>query len=246
MCENRLGKLLNLVRGTLAETLVPAILPATCGGCGWPGDWFCQRCEVMIEPEPGPGCWRCGRSGQRRRDCVRCRELFPERLILLRSAFVLNGVLRRGIHRFKYLREYRRGDDLGARLAGRTPEMLPSSFQPDIIVPVPLHPRRRRQRGFNQSEILAGHVGAELDVTLDLCLERIRNTDSQTRLSGPDRERNVAGAFSVRADADYVEGKRVLLIDDVSSTGSTVASAAQALQEANVGEVGALVLAREG
>ena len=118
---------------------------------------------------------------------------------------------------------------------------LPRDERFDGVVPVPLHWRRRWQRGFNQSELLARAIARSRGVPLMAALRRVRHTATQTGLSNTSRRRNVAGAFQVRLP---VAGKRILLIDDVMTTGSTVAACAAALRRAGALRIVVLTVAR--
>ncbi|HEV8713562.1 MAG TPA: ComF family protein [Candidatus Binatia bacterium] len=114
----------------------------------------------------------------------------------------------------------------------------------DLIVPVPLHPDRLRWRGFNQSLILARAVGCARQLTVDpFLLERIRPTVPQTQLSASERRANVRGAFAVRA-TERLEEKRVLLVDDVYTSGATVEECAKVLYRAGAEVVDVFTLAR--
>jgi ComF family protein len=114
---------------------------------------------------------------------------------------------------------------------------------PDVILPIPLHPRRQRQRGFNQSALLAVHVGRQLTIPVNQkAMKRVRYTNPQTGLSPEDRLENVRGAFS--ADSHQVDSKQILLIDDVFTTGATMSAAADALLAAGAAGVSAYCLAR--
>jgi ComF family protein len=113
----------------------------------------------------------------------------------------------------------------------------------DVIVPVPLHPRRLRERGYNQATLLAQVLGRRMERPVRAkAVERVRNTRSQMRLDAAERRSNVAGAF--RSLDDRVSGRRILLIDDVCTTGATLDACAKALQEAGATWVHALTLAR--
>ncbi|XBQ14793.1 MAG: ComF family protein [Oceanicaulis sp.] len=151
--------------------------------------------------------------------------------------------------------EHSRGLPLALKHAGRTDglaafgrwmaragrEFLPEA---DALVPVPLHPSRLRQRRFNQSLLLARAVSRASGVAVEPhALARVRKTGTQGGLSARSRTRNVAGAFRVR-DRSKVEGRRLVIIDDVHTTGATLAACARALSRAGAAEVNALTLAR--
>lgn len=157
----------------------------------------------------------------------------------VRSLCEFSGPVRESILRLKYHGEYSRASWHGQALAALYSEL---GWQVDRIVPVPLHRKARRRRGYNQSEKLARAMSSTLDVKLDELLERRRDTPSQTRLKGDERRTNVSGAFGVRGD---VSGLRILLVDDVVTTGSTLVSCASALVEAGAGEVRALTIATD-
>lgn len=153
---------------------------------------------------------------------------------------VFDGPLRRAIHAFKY--NYTR--DLAVPLG----EMLATFWRAfplpaDVVVPVPLHPRRLRERGYNQSALLAVYLGECTGLpVLTESLHRIRHTRSQARLDARQRKQNVAGAFACLGDA--VRGRSVLLVDDVCTTGATLEACSVALKEGGARSVWALTLAR--
>ncbi len=149
------------------------------------------------------------------------------------------GPLRQLIHLFKYdcVRP------LAAPLGSFLVSALPRSEQIDAVVPVPLHWRRRWQRGFNQSELLARRVAERYGLRVLRALRRKRATASQAGLTSSRRRANVSGAFTVRRRQD-VEGRRILLVDDVFTTGATVSACGAALKRAGARRVVALALAR--
>ena len=189
--------------------------------------------------------------------CVQCRAPF-------RSSFPLDeqglcGLCRRGvsgfdaaysfgfyedelrelIHLFKYGRVQPLGKPLGRLLA----VALPRDQEFDLIVPMPLHWRKRWQRGFNQSALLATEIGRRSNVPVKNALRRIRPTATQAGLTNAKRRLNVSGAFRARKRA-VLDGQRVLLVDDVMTTGATAASCARALKLAGAKRVTLLTLAR--
>ena len=160
--------------------------------------------------------------------------------------------MRDAIHRLKYKGERLAAGPLGALMAAnlelRFISRWPGSLWPtsvDALVPAPLHPRRLRSRGYNQSALLAREIGKRLGLPVreDLLL-RIRNSRPQVETQSPQERRdNVAGSFECRAEAT---GLTALLIDDVATTGSTLSECAKALKDAGATQVYALTLAREG
>lgn len=149
------------------------------------------------------------------------------------------GRLRKLIHLFKYDRMRPLASHLGRLMAAA----LPAGEQVDAVVPVPLHWRRRWGRGFNQSELLARVVARRYGLKVCPALGRGRATASQAGLTSPMRRANVAGAFSVRRRQE-VENRRVLLVDDVITTGATASACGAALKRAGARRVTVLTLAR--
>ena len=147
--------------------------------------------------------------------------------------------LRKLIHLFKYGRVHTLAGPLGKLLA----RALPRDQAFDVIIPLPLHWRKRWQRGFNQSELLAREIGRRTNTSVENALRRVRNTAAQAGLTSAKRRLNVSGAFQAAKRA-AIDGRRVLLIDDVMTTGATAASCARALQRAGARQVTLLTLAR--
>ncbi len=189
--------------------------------------------------------------------CVQCRAPFLSRFPLDeqgRCGLCRRGVrgfdaaysfgfyeaeLRQLIHLFKYGRVRTLAAPLGKLLA----RALPREQAFDIIIPMPLHWRKRWQRGFNQSELLAREIGRRTNTPVENALRRVRNTAAQAGLTSAKRRLNVSGAFRAKKRA-AIDGRRVLLIDDVMTTGATAASCARALQRAGARQVTLLTLAR--
>jgi competence protein ComFC len=147
--------------------------------------------------------------------------------------------LRELIHLFKYGRIQTLAKPLGRLLASALPRE--QSF--DVIVPMPLHWRKRWQRGFNQAALLAREIARRTHAPLSCALRRVKHTSAQAGLTNAKRRQNVSGAFRARRKP-ALAGKRVLLIDDVLTTGATAASCARALRLAGAREVTLLTLAR--
>ena len=147
--------------------------------------------------------------------------------------------LRELIHLFKYGRVQTLSKPLGRLLA----LALPRDKSFDLIVPMPLHWRKRWQRGFNQSELLAHEIGRRAGIPVKNALQRVRFTATQAGLTNAKRRLNVSGAFRA-GRRSWLEGKRVLLVDDVVTTGATAASCARAIKLAGAKQVTLLTLAR--
>ena len=172
-------------------------------------------------------------------ECLRKRPYFNSAA----SPYLYDGRIMDAIHQFKYQGKPHMAKALGPLLASFGREWL-SGLSGLLIMPVPLHPKRLRQRGYNQSLLLARHVSAGMRASLDfMSLRRTKDTKVQTGLKKEERRRNVRRAFEI-ADRKAVKGKTVLLVDDVATTGSTLNECARALRKAGSGNVHCLVLAR--
>jgi len=188
-----------------------------------------------------PICPKCGRPQSSAILCSSCVGWQAE-IDGIRSPFRFDGVIRQAIHQLKY-RNLRAVAGLFAQLLN---DYLVSNPVPgEVLVPVPLHQKRLKERGYNQSSLLAQELGklAHLPV-VDDCLIRERHALPQARTANVEERRsNVAGAFSCRDER--LKGKQVLLIDDVATSGATLDACARALKEAGAASVWGLVLARE-
>ena len=160
------------------------------------------------------------------------------------SASVYAGVVRKALHRFKFQNRKKLAEPLGillVRYLSCAPGLRMEEI--DLIVPVPLHPRRHKQRKFNQAELLAKMVGKYYEVPVIPALARTKDTKPQFDLPREARFSNIKGAFKV-ADPKAVYNKRILLLDDIYTTGSTIAECSRALKIAGVRAVEVLTLSR--
>jgi ComF family protein len=207
---------------------------------------FCQTCFDDFTEIKSPICSICGRPfsygielDRICEDCIRKRPNFD----LARAPYLYDGALMTAIHELKYAQKSHLADSLGYLLASFAQTWI-GELKGSLILPVPLHPRRLRSRGFNQSLLLARCVvsktGAELDF---LSLRRTRFTRPQTELTSEERQRNVRKAFEV-VKPEAVKGRTIVLVDDVATTGSTLNECAKALKKAGADSVLCLVLAR--
>jgi ComF family protein len=235
----------------MLAALLDLLFPPACAACdsrlraSAPGA-FCAPCAESLEPLLPPYCTRCGEpfGGEGpSHPCLRCLRK-PPAFDLARAPFVYGGALREAIHRYKYGGAWDLGRHLAPLVAPGAPDLDPRGF--DLVVPVPLHPRRLAERGFDQAVPLARAVARESDLPLrPRALRRLRATAPQAGLVGEARRANVRGAFAVARPSE-VAGRRVLLLDDVVTTGATARACARALREAGARAVGVLSLARTG
>ena len=230
-----------MLRSTL-NGMVDLVLPERCLVCGRFGGSIHLECVGGLPAADGVRCARCwapSRVSEVGTLCDRCAgEGAPEGLDALRTSFRFAGIARRAILEAKFRGVTGLFEPLSSSLAGE----VQASWRADVVVPIPLAAGRERRRGFNQSELVARRVAEAhgLPLRLDV-LERARETEAQATLDAEQRQRNIRGAFVARE----VAGLRVLLIDDVTTTGATLNEAARALRAAGATHVFGLALARE-
>lgn len=223
---------------TVRRTLLDLLFPPRCVICRRAeAAWFCSACRAQIDIIPPPLCDRCGRP-LRVKDCPSCSKL-PLQIDGIRAMAFFEGNLRKAIHAFKYEHRPELAGVLGSLLSGY---LYVHPLPADAVAPVPLHPSREHTRGYNQALLLARELGAQTNLpVMEDTLKRVRATRSQTELGAVQRQANVKGAFA----ADMrVAGKRLLLIDDVCTTGATMDECSVALKQRGALLVWGLALAR--
>lgn len=244
--------------GRLWRAALDLIYPALCAACDdvleEPEDIFCGGCALTLAPIVS-ACPRCARPSlaavERAPPCLGCLER-PPRFCAAAAGFEFGGAIAQAIRRLKWRHMPELAEPLGPLMLEAW-QRAPGDFATiDLIAPVPLHRRRLRTREFNQAAVLAAELrdaAREVDaplgrVALDArALERTRDTPPQTGLDALQRRHNVLDAFRVR-DPARVRDKRVLLVDDVMTTGATADACAAALERAGAAAVVVLTLAR--
>lgn len=242
-------------RISILATLIEYLYPSRCASCDGAlvptgvGDGvfgFCPGCAEQVKLICPPLCESCGipLPSAHDGDVDRCPGCAVSTLPFRRSRAVslYEGPVAETIRRLKYGRR----EFCAAPLADLAAANLPDGIDPgryDRLLPVPLHPERLHDRGFNQAGLLAARLGAKIGLPVDYTsLHRTRNPSPQSRLGAAARKRNIRGSFAARGRR--LQGRRVLLIDDVYTTGATATEASRALLEAGVKVVDVLTLAR--
>lgn len=225
----------------LKRVALDLFFPPWCIGCGREGNYICESCRRTLTRINPPVCPRCGRPRSQGTLCPACTAWQAD-IDGIRSPFLFDGVIRKAIHELKY-------NNLRASapvLAGFLHDFLLNNPVPgEVLVPVPIHRKRERERGYNQSSLLAHELGRLNDLPLvEGCLVRRTHTPPQARTASViERRKNVASAFA--CVDERLRNKQVILIDDVSTSGATLNACAGALKSAGALTVWGLVLSLE-
>lgn len=225
-----------------SQSLLDLLFPPSCISCKAANSWLCQNCLDQIALITPPVCGRCGTPMTPNTSvCKQCKNNPLQHLDGIRSAAQFeDNPIRPAIHFLKYRNHKAVASILAALLAAA---YLRYQLAVDVLMPVPLHAARFRERGYNQSELLARALGQRLNIPVDTkSLYRTRATKSQMTLGVHERHQNVAEAFAC-SNVD-LSGQIVLLIDDVCTTGSTLDACAGALKKKGVAAVWGLTLAK--
>lgn len=201
----------------------------------------CPKCEKSLPRIKGSSCMKCGKpvAGQEQEYCEDCRK-YPHEFDRGKAAFTYTGAMRRSVYRMKhdnrrdYLPFY--AEEMVQAVASELPR-----WRPEVILPIPMHPRRKRRRGYNQSELLAEHISRLTGIPVKKNLLRcVKQTSAQKSLNRKERMKNLEGSMAVAGET--IGFKRVLLVDDVYTTGSTMDEAAKVLKNAGAESIFFIVL----
>lgn len=221
--------------------LFDLFLPSDCKICKNPLEynekWICNRCFSQIKEILPPICNRCGRPSQ----IHLCSECQKKRRYLkrVRAYGIFEGVLKEAIHLFKYEKK----DGLSNMLGGLMFKLLDKEkWDFDYIVPVPLHKKKEKARGFNQAMLLAEFISKRKNIPIFKGLKKTINTPPQVGLSYHERRTNILDCFTLK-DNKKIEGKSILLIDDVITTGTTIEECSRVLTKGGAKDVYGLCLA---
>ncbi len=246
------------MRTSFLKNLLNFLLPATCYICKlpvkeWNNPYICRICWKKIRLIDDPVCPCCGLPFKSEVALIKspdflCGECREKRRYFTKAIAVgvYEGTLSEAIHIFKYQKRQAMAKYLNAMV---TDVLLQRLSDSNIIIPVPLHKKRLSERGFNQSLLIAHHISKRFSIPLCIDgLQRIRWTRPQIELTRDERLRNVRGAFAIGAQnvAPVFKNKKIILVDDVYTTGATVNECAKVLKKAGVKEVIVFTLARVG
>jgi ComF family protein len=218
--------------------LLDLVLPKFCIGCNKEGTYLCIKCKkeiLLVSAQICPECRRLSDGGRYHPECR--KDISLQGIIV--SAYYKEGPTKELIHNFKY--------NSVTELKGCLGKMISKAgkdIQADLITFTPLHPRRLAQRGYNQAEILALEASRRLKIPcLDL-LRKITHTKRQVGLRGTQRRKNLEGVFRIKNQELSIKNKKIVIVDDITTTGTTLNECAKVLKEAGAKEVWGLVISR--
>ncbi len=233
--------------GLLKNFLLDLLFPKECLGCGSEGTYFCEECLKKIEIHKDLYCALCKKTSPAGMICENCRGTSNLRAIWV-SADYNNVLLQNLIHFLKYRYVEELADTLASLAKGfLTENQIIEKFnitsENTFLVPVPLHKTRQGQRGFNQSELISRKLSEHYNLQTKDLLHRNKNTASQINLKRTERQENIRDAFEIGKE-NFDTNKKIILIDDVVTTGSTLNECAKILNSSGFNEIYGLVIAQ--
>ncbi|MCL5410717.1 MAG: ComF family protein [Patescibacteria group bacterium] len=224
----------------IASFFLEIFFPKRCVNCGKIALHFvCPVCVQNIEKVKTSTCPVCGKISQFGKFCPNCKK--AELGGIITAARYEIGPIKEMVHHLKYSGMTSLAEMLGELIVERLEREMPRGNI--VVVPVPLHRKREFSRGFNQAELIARYISKRLNISGGMALSRVKNTESQVKLSGDLRKKNLIDAFAC-TDEELILGKTVLLVDDVTTTGSTLIECAKILKQNGAKKVFGVVVAR--
>ncbi len=222
--------------------ILDLMFPKFCVGCRSEGTFLCAACRAGL-PSPAPSCPVCSRRNFTGILCDPCAEKTNLRRFLAPFPYS-HPLVRELIHTYKYTGVRELAPLLADEISSYLHRYAIRPAEPACLIPIPLHRRRERERGFDQARLLARALSERLSLPIAAAVIRSRSTEQQARLDSHDaRRRNVADAFRVIAP-EAISGRTAILVDDVSTSGATLTEAARVLREAGARTVWAIVIAK--
>lgn len=228
-------------------TILDFLFPKKCLGCGKTGGYFCPQCLNLLSLDAERICPVCERPSIGGQTHLRCAT--SQNLDGFTAIFTYKGLIKKAITKLKY----RFITDLASDLietflsfCGEDKSFTHFCGQKNVcLVPIPLHPKRKKWRGFNQAELLGEMIASSLGINfLPELLQRVKNTVPQVKLGEKERLRNIQGAFAVSSNSPVIQFSNLLLFDDVWTSGATLKEATKVLKETGIKHVWGLTLAK--
>lgn len=217
------------------KVLLDLIFPPRCAVCdtvlGWGEKEICGECKQKIEYLDNPTCFKCGKQVKEEEEyCYDCRE--KEHFFLQGAAVFPYEYIRLSLYRFKYSGRQEYARFYGRQMAWRMEEKR-KAWKPDALVPVPLHKKKRRQRGYNQAELVAKELSRYWGIpVINNLVIRSKNTRPMKEIVGTDRQNNLKKAFKL--GTNDVKLNTIIIIDDIYTTGSTIDAVSKVCLEAGI------------
>ncbi len=221
----------------IKDFFLDLIFPKICLSCGVNDFSLCPKCQNKIKILKTDTCIYCGKISLRGKICQNCRRKSSLTGVIVATKY--SGIIKESIHQFKYDGDTELLQPLGKILVKKFSDIkIPGQI---TITSVPLHRKRKNTRGFNQSELLGKYLANEVGGRYEELLKRIKSTESQIKFHKYERIDNLKGAF--KAETKNLSGKKIILVDDVCTSGATLETCAKELRRAGAREVWGLVLA---
>ncbi|MFH1213323.1 MAG: ComF family protein [Candidatus Neomarinimicrobiota bacterium] len=204
---------------------------------------ICKGCEQRMAVAQGVICADCWQKLKLFPPEVLKTKIIPESLVAVWPVYLFDDLLQKIVHALKYQGNISLGHELGERMGQNLPQEI-SGLRAALLVPIPLHPIKLRERGYNQSEAIARGLGHTLEIPVEIgLLKRIKNTVTQTKLNAAERQANMQTAFTIKNNRSIDPECTVILVDDVFTTGATLGSAAAAFHQVGMRRIMAVTAA---